>query len=220
MIKDIDSLVRFFHDQNIYVIGRIAVFEDPGLAKGRPDLAVYDKIKSTATQKVLWQDNHGLNWIDPASKEAWTYNVALAKDVLSHGFDEINFDYIRFPSDGKVNNMGFPVWDAPLADLGQVKKLKSDVIKEFFNSNTELNKEFNFTLDACADEQNKKCNISGIELIFNWENKKTEITASLDRIDNDLGYIEGNVAWINKDINRMRNIFTIEHFIKTEKHIN
>lgn len=129
-IKDIDALVRFFHDKNIYVIGRIAVFEDPGFSKARPELAIYDKSKSALTDNSielsdrLWKDNNGLSWLDPASKEVWDYNISLAKDALYHGFDEINFDYIRFPSDGNIKNMGFPVWDG--------KTSKADVIKSFF----------------------------------------------------------------------------------------
>lgn len=133
VISDIDSLVRFFHDQNIYVIGRIAVFEDPVYSKARPELAIYNKAKETQptgsghpdlSKPVLWQDNNGLSWLDPSSKEVWDYNVSLAKDVFYHGFDEVNFDYIRFPTDGRVENMGFPVWDE--------KKPMPAVIKEFF----------------------------------------------------------------------------------------
>lgn len=124
-IPDIDSLVNFFHAQNIYVIGRISVFEDPAYAKARPELAVYDKGKTVnLLNPVLWQDNKGLSWIDPASKQAWDYNISLAKDVFSHGFDEVNFDYIRFPSDGKTKNAGFPFWNQASSMSG--------VIKEFF----------------------------------------------------------------------------------------
>jgi hypothetical protein len=120
LIKDVDILVKFLHEKNIYVMGRIAVFEDPKFAKIHPELAIYDKEK-----KVLWKDNNGQAWLDPASKDVWDYEISLAKDALeNHGFDEINFDYVRFPSDGKIKNMGFPVWDG--------KTLKADVIKSFF----------------------------------------------------------------------------------------
>jgi len=124
-IPDIDALVRFFHDKNIYVIGRIAVFEDPAYAKARPNLAVYDVEKTKdILQPVLWQDNNGLSWLDPASQEVWDYNISIAKDAFYHGFDEINFDYIRFPSDGKIENMGFPIWGW--------KAYRVSVIKKFF----------------------------------------------------------------------------------------
>ncbi|MCX6718242.1 MAG: GTP-binding protein [Candidatus Staskawiczbacteria bacterium] len=118
-ISDIDTLVRFLHGKNIYVIGRIAVFEDPVYAKARPELAVYNK------NGGLWQDRNGLLWLDPASKDVWDYNIFLAKDALAnHGFDEINFDYVRFPTDGKTGEAGFPVYDGKVA--------KAEIIKEFF----------------------------------------------------------------------------------------
>ena len=126
-IRDIDALVKSLHDQNIYVIGRIAVFEDPYYSKARPELAVYDKSKTVnLSSPVLWQDNHGLSWLDPASKDVWDYNISLAKDALdNHGFDEINFDYVRFPTDGKTGDIGFPIYDG--------KTEKSKIIKEFFD---------------------------------------------------------------------------------------
>lgn len=128
MISDIDSLVNFFHDQNVYLIGRISVFEDPVFAKARPDLAIYDKSKTAESpepsRRVLWKDSNGQAWLDPSLQEVWDYNISLAKEAFYHGFDEINFDYVRFPSDGNIKNMGFPAWDG--------KKSKSAVIKEFF----------------------------------------------------------------------------------------
>ena len=124
-IPDIDALVNFLHSQNIYVIGRIANFEDPVYSKAKPRLAIYNKNKTTdLSNPVLWQDNNGLSWLDPASKDVWNYNISLAKDAFYHGFDEVNFDYVRFPSDGKSADMGFPVYDG--------KKSKSEVIKDFF----------------------------------------------------------------------------------------
>jgi len=127
LIKDINALLEFFHSQNIYVIGRIAVFEDPIYSQARPELAIYDTTLGEAApgdEPILWQDNNGLSWLDPASKDVWDYNISLAKDAFYHGFDEVNFDYVRFPSDGKTEQMGFPVWDK--------KTYKADVIKQFF----------------------------------------------------------------------------------------
>ena len=128
-----DSFVRFLHDQNIYVIGRIAVFEDPVFAKARPDLAIYNKSESgdlsnpacpEPCRRVLWKDNNKLAWMDPASPDVWNYNVSLAKDAFSNGFDEVNFDYVRFPTDGQEKNMGFPVWDEKVS--------MADTINNFF----------------------------------------------------------------------------------------
>lgn len=124
-IPHINELIKKLHGQGIYVIARITVFQDPALAKNRPDLAVYDIEKTIDLQNpILWKDNHGLYWLDPASREVWDYNISIAKDAVSHGFDEISFDYIRFPADGKIKNMGFPIWDG--------KTPMRSIIKEFF----------------------------------------------------------------------------------------
>ena len=48
-------------------------------------------------------------WIDPAAKETWDYNIAIARDAFNRGFDELNFDYIRFATDGNVNDIRFPL---------------------------------------------------------------------------------------------------------------
>lgn len=101
IIKDMHRVVKKFHDNGVYVVGRITVFQDPVLASLRNDLAV--KSRSGG----LWYDFNGLSWIDPSKKEGWDYNIALAKDALGKGFDEINFDYIRFPSDGVLMDMDF-----------------------------------------------------------------------------------------------------------------
>lgn len=120
IIKDIDALINKLHANNIYAIARITVFQDPLLAAKRPDLAV--KSKSTGN---TWKDNKGLAWMDPASMEVWNYIVTVAKEIDKHGFDELNFDYVRFPSDGKMSDMVFPFYDA-------TTKYKSTVMKEFF----------------------------------------------------------------------------------------
>lgn len=118
-ITKINALIKKLHDEGIYTIARITVFQDPVLAKARPDLAIKSKASGG-----LWLDNKKLAWIDPAAKDAWDYNIAIAKDAAARGFDEINFDYIRFASDGKLNDMDFPFWDG--------KTAKHDVIKNFF----------------------------------------------------------------------------------------
>lgn len=129
-IKDIKSLIKRLHDENIYVIARVVIFQDPRLALARPDLAVHSLEKLNTfpnekyTAKTLWRDNNGLSWIDPAAKYAWDYNIAIIKDAASHGFDEINLDYIRFPSDGALKDIIYIKWDR--------KILRQDVIKEFF----------------------------------------------------------------------------------------
>lgn len=102
-IRDIDYVIDFFHKKNIYVIGRIAVFQDPGAAKKYGERAI--KSKKTGG---LWKDNKGLTWTDAGNKDQWKYIEDVATYAYSIGFDEVNFDYIRFPSDGILKDMKLP----------------------------------------------------------------------------------------------------------------
>ncbi len=118
-IANITDVINKLHRENIYVIARITVFQDPVMAKARPDFAV--RRKSTGG---IWLDRKGLGWIDPAGKEYWDYIVDISKDAKSRGFDELNYDYIRFPSDGNLKDMAFPFWDE--------KTPMHEVIRNFF----------------------------------------------------------------------------------------
>jgi hypothetical protein len=117
-IPKINKLIKRFHDEGIYVIGRIAVFEDQKLPLIRPDLA----LQSKATGK-LWKTNKGIFWLDTASPEVWEYNMAIARDMLLRGFDEINFDYVRFASDGDLSDIVYPIWNG--------KTPKREIIRRF-----------------------------------------------------------------------------------------
>lgn len=114
-----NALIKKLHDANIYVVGRITVFQDPILAKAHPEWALQNKL----TGKT-WVDNKGLAWMDPAAEGVWKYNLGIAEDALARGFDEINFDYVRFASDGDLSNISYPFWDG--------KTPKHTVIENFF----------------------------------------------------------------------------------------
>jgi hypothetical protein len=90
-VRDIGDLVKSLHDKGVYAIARIVVFKDNPLASARPDLAVKD------LSGALWHDREGLAWTDPFKKQVWEYNIALAVEAAQYGFDEIQFDYVRFP---------------------------------------------------------------------------------------------------------------------------
>lgn len=118
-IKDIDGLIKKLHDNNIYVIARLTVFQDPVLAKARPDWAVKNKYTGG-----LWYDRNGLSWINPASSASWDYFAAISQDAAKRGFDELNFDYIRFPSDGDMTALVFPGWNG--------REPKAEIIGKFY----------------------------------------------------------------------------------------
>jgi hypothetical protein len=89
------------HQAGAYLIGRIVVFEDPILSAERPALAI------RTTDGGVWRNDAGLGWVNPYDKRVWDYNVAVARAAARAGFDEIQFDYVRFPSDGPIENAVF-----------------------------------------------------------------------------------------------------------------
>jgi hypothetical protein len=108
---------RLVHERGLYLIGRIVVFEDPVLSHGRPDLAVQRSDGS------VWEDGAGLAWTNPYDRRVWDYNVDIAEVAARSGFDEIMFDYARFPSDGDVGSAVY---------RNQGKLARRDAIPAFF----------------------------------------------------------------------------------------
>ena len=111
-IADIDTFIDELHSKNIYVIGRLAAFQDPYMVKLHPEWAV-----KRASDGGVWKDYKGISWIDAGSKGMWEYLVMLAKESHSRGFDEINFDYIRFPSDGNMKDISYISSTTPKATV-------------------------------------------------------------------------------------------------------
>ncbi len=99
VIVDVPALLDRLHDKNIYVIARQTVFQDPILAEKKSAWAFARKGGG------LWRDKMGLAWVNPAKTEVWDYNIAIAREAIALGFDEINFDYVRFPSDGDMSQV-------------------------------------------------------------------------------------------------------------------
>jgi len=107
-IKDIREFIESLHRDGVYVIGRIATFQDPFMAKHRPDLAV-----RRSSDGEVWKDRKGISWIDAGASEHWEYIAKIGLDAYKYqGFDEINFDYIRFPSDGNMLDIDYRFYDA------------------------------------------------------------------------------------------------------------
>jgi len=96
------AVARKAHAAGLYLIGRVVVFQDPVLASARPDLAV------RTTGGAIWATRAGLAWVNPYDRRVWQYAVSVAEAAANAGFDEIQFDYVRFPSDGDVSLMRFP----------------------------------------------------------------------------------------------------------------
>lgn len=119
-IPDLDALLEQLYDERIYRIARIAVMRDGAFAVARPELALKKQ------DGGYWLDSIGSKWTDPAAPEVREYGLALAREAYARGFDEIQFDYVRFPSDGKLNAISYPVW-------GSSTSSKVEVMQDFFN---------------------------------------------------------------------------------------
>jgi len=96
-IPDLPACVRDFREAGIYAIARIVLFKDNHLARRRPDLAVRQ------SGGGIWTNAKGVAWVDPYRRELWDYNLDIAVRAAEAGFDEIQFDYVRFPTDGRLS---------------------------------------------------------------------------------------------------------------------
>jgi len=90
-VRDMRGMVEFLHQKHIYLIARVVVFKDDLLATAHPELAVRKK------DGTVWHDREHLAWVDPFRTEVWNYNLDIAAEAAALDFDEIQFDYIRFP---------------------------------------------------------------------------------------------------------------------------
>lgn len=116
-IGDVRMVIRKFHERGIYVIARQTVFQDPILAEKKTDWAIRSK------NGGLWRDHKGLAWVDPTREEVWQYNIDIAREAVRLGFDEINFDYVRFPSDGNMSLVAYT----------HGEKKRHEVMRDFFS---------------------------------------------------------------------------------------
>lgn len=133
--RDMPELVRMFHDNGVYVIGRITVFQDPLYAPLHPELAVL-----RADQKTVWKDGKGLSFVDVASKPYWDHIVELSVDSYNIGFDELNFDYVRYPSDGNMADTYYP--QSVAGEYGMDRQANLEAFFKYLNE--ELDKEEKF----------------------------------------------------------------------------
>ncbi len=96
LVKDMKAMVAALKEKNLYLIARIVVFKDNLLATAKPEWAVRTK------RGEIFRDRERLRWVDPFRREVWDYNIAVAKIAAELGFDEVQFDYVRFPDNRGV----------------------------------------------------------------------------------------------------------------------
>ncbi len=108
------KVIEELHKNNIYVIGRIVCFKDPALTEKRIDLSIKNP------KGGVFRENGKTPWANPYNREVWNYNISIAKDAIQKGFDEIQFDYVRFPAANKSQ-----------AYYGENVPSKADIISGF-----------------------------------------------------------------------------------------
>ncbi len=96
------QVARAARARGVYLIGRVVIFEDPRLSEARPDLAIQ------TSDGAVWRNHAGLGWTNPYDRRVWDYNVSIAEVAARAGFDEIQFDYVRFPTDGDTDGIVYP----------------------------------------------------------------------------------------------------------------
>ncbi|NLB33679.1 MAG: hypothetical protein GX818_07960, partial [Tissierellia bacterium] len=136
-IKDVENMLKVLKEYDIYTIGRIVAFKDKNFAIKSPDHSIQLKTGGT------WLDPNSGNipWINPFDQYVWDYNIAIAKEASLLGFDEIQFDYVRFPDGAKKYN---PIAEFP----GRNDRDKDEAIADFLEYSRNELEPYNVNLGA------------------------------------------------------------------------
>lgn len=117
-IRNLSALVDSMHGHDIWAIARIVVFKDPMLSAAKPEWSI------RKADNTLWRDKEGNTWVSSWDPNVWEFNIAIAEEVLKAGFDEVQFDYVRFPE---------PFPSLPPQVHRHAKGDRTDAIVEFLN---------------------------------------------------------------------------------------
>ena len=100
-IKDLPALVQTCKEKNIYLIARVVAFKDPILAEKMPEWSLHNSDGS------IFRDKSGLAWVNPYRKEVWEYLASVGEAAIKAGFDEVQYDYVRFSTDSRMKQVDF-----------------------------------------------------------------------------------------------------------------
>jgi hypothetical protein len=134
--RDMEEFIARLHEKDIFVIGRITVFQDPFYAERHPELAVLK-----ASDGSVWHDGKGLSFIDVAAKPYWDHIIELSVNAYNIGFDELNFDYVRYPSDGNMQDIAFP--NSLATEYGRDKQANLEAFFAYLNAQLDDESLFN-----------------------------------------------------------------------------
>ncbi|QTM98690.1 GTP-binding protein [Sediminibacillus dalangtanensis] len=142
-IRSPEKMLKRLEEEGIYPIARIVVFKDPVLAKERPDL-------SFTQNGEVWVNGKGEAFVSPFQKEVWDYNIELAKQVAEMGFQEIQFDYVRFPEgfETRAEELEYDQGDYADLEMNGVKKRVKAVTDFVSHAKEELS---DYDVDVSVD---------------------------------------------------------------------
>lgn len=100
-IKDLPALVQTCKEKNIYLIARVVAFKDPILAEKMLEWSLHNSDGS------IFRDKSGLAWVNPYRKEVWEYLASVGEAAIKAGFDEVQYDYVRFSTDSRMKQVDF-----------------------------------------------------------------------------------------------------------------
>jgi hypothetical protein len=161
-IDDVDKLIRELKSRNIYVIARVACFRDQLVARAQPEWAIH----SRRTGKI-WHEGEGEIWCDPSNREMQDYNLQIAIELAEKGVDEVQFDYIRFPTAKDIDDARF-AWSAGVTSNEHcIEQFLERAYKEISSRNV------NFSIDvfgivAWGHERDIRVTGQRIELLSKW----------------------------------------------------
>jgi len=118
--RDMKEFIAQLHAKGVFVIGRITVFQDPFYAAAHPEDAV-----KRADKVTTWKDSKGLAFVDVGAKRYWDHIIDLSVTAYNLGFDELNFDYVRYPSDGNMSDISHPQAEATQYGTSQEENLEA-----------------------------------------------------------------------------------------------
>ncbi len=117
VLRDMKPFIEYLKSKNIFVVARVVAFKEKKIARVRPDMAIQN------AGGGVWRDRAGYVWLDPSNPDVVQYAIDMAKEAAAMGVDEVQFDYVRFPTEGNIGAARFKYDPA--------KKQKWEVIRDF-----------------------------------------------------------------------------------------
>jgi len=165
-LKHYERLMDYLDENEIYTIARVVAFKDPYFAEIKNEHAIQLK------KGGVYIDNSGKTWVNPFDEYVWKYLVAISKEAALRGFDEIQYDYVRFPARAAYYN---PITEFP----GRNGRDKDEGIEEFLKyANLELKP---YSVNVSAD-------VFGV-ITRSWDDKPEDIGQTWRKIANEVDYI-------------------------------